>query len=57
MSSMPESLAVKRIALLPASPAAASASSVKIRRYKMARLRLDDRVPGERFAYLKRSHD
>ncbi len=55
---MPQSLAVKRFALLPAGPAAATAdTNVKIRRYKLARLRIDDRTPGERFAHLKRAHD
>jgi len=55
---MSESLAVKRFALLPAGPAAkGTATAPKIRHYKLARLRLDDRTPGDRFAHLKRAHD
>jgi hypothetical protein len=55
---MPQSLAVKRFALLPAVPAAKSADApMTIRRYKLARLRVDDRTPRERFAHLKRAHD
>ena len=55
---MPQSLAVKRLALLPAVPAAATApTAVRIRHYKLARLRLDDRTPGDPFGHLKRSRD
>jgi len=48
--------AVTRLALLPEPPRPVD-TAAKIRRYRLARLRLDDRTPGERFAYLKHTHD
>ncbi len=46
---------VRRLALVPT----AGRSDAAVRRYRLARLRLEDREVsrGERFAHLKRSHD
>jgi hypothetical protein len=52
---MPANPALTKILLLP-SPATASGAPA-VRRYRLARVRTDDRVPGDRFAHLKRSHD
>ena len=46
---------VRRLALVPTS----GRSDAAVRRYGVARLRLEDRevAPGQRFEHLKRSHD
>jgi hypothetical protein len=48
-------LPVRRLALVPTS----GRSDASVRRYRLARLRLEDRevARAERFAHLKRSHD
>jgi hypothetical protein len=48
-------LPVRRLALVPTSGRTSSA----VRRYRLARLRLEDRevARSERFAHLKRAHD
>jgi len=48
-------LPVRRLALVPTT----DRSNVSVRRYRLARLRLEDRevARAERFAHLKRSHD
>jgi hypothetical protein len=48
-------LPVRRLALVPTS----GRSDASVRRYRLARLRLEDRevARAERFAHLKRAHD
>jgi hypothetical protein len=48
-------LPVRRLALIPTS----GRSAASVRRYRLARLRLEDRevARAERFAHLKRAHD
>jgi hypothetical protein len=48
-------LPVRRLALVPTN----GRSDATVRRYRLARLRLEDRevARAERFAHLKRSHD
>jgi hypothetical protein len=48
-------LPVRRLALVPTS----GRTDASVRRYRLARLRLEDRevARAERFAHLKRSHD
>jgi hypothetical protein len=48
-------LPVRRLALIPTS----GRSDASVRRYRLARLRLEDRevARAERFAHLKRAHD
>jgi hypothetical protein len=48
-------LPVRRLALVPT----AGRSDSAVRRYRLARLRLEDRevARGEQFAHLKRAHD
>jgi hypothetical protein len=49
------SLPVRRLALVPTN----GRSDAAVRRYRLARLRLEDRevARSERFAHLKRAHD
>jgi hypothetical protein len=51
----PSGLPVRRLALVPTT----GRSDASVRRYRLARLRLEDRevARAERFAHLKRSHD
>jgi len=51
----PRSAPVRRLVLVPA----AGRSDAAVRRFRLARLRLDDRevARAERFAHLKRMHD
>lgn len=58
MPSMLTSLAsATRVVLLPTTAPAPADSGVKIRRYKLARVRQDERNPADRHAHLRRSHD
>jgi hypothetical protein len=55
-ASLPSSgLPVRRLTLVPTN----GRSDASVRRYRLARLRLEDRevARAERFAHLKRSHD
>ena len=51
----PAGLPVRRLALVPTN----GRSDAAVRRFRLARLRLEDRevARSERFAHLKRSHD
>ncbi len=46
-----------RVVLVPAASRDTEPGAVKVRRYRIARLRLDDRMSGDRHAHLRRSHD
>ena len=46
-----------RVVLLPTASRETVPGAVVIRRYKLARLRLDDRSPTDRHAHLRRGHD
>jgi hypothetical protein len=49
----------RRLVLVPAPPARSLSARPSVRRYRIARVRLEDRdvTRAERFAHLKRSHD
>jgi hypothetical protein len=49
----------RRLVLIPASPAPSRPTGPPVRRYRIARVRLEDRdvTRAERFAHLKRSYD
>ena len=49
----------RRLVLVPASPAPSRSAGPPVRRYRVARVRLEDRdvTRAERFAHLKRGHD
>jgi hypothetical protein len=49
----------RRLVLVPAPPAAPRPAGPAVRRYRIARVRLEDRdvTRAERFAHLKRSYD
>lgn len=55
----PASSAARRVVLVPAAAARSRPADPRFRRYRLARLRLEDRdVSGaERFRHLKHSHD
>jgi|GEM_PF-6734721 hypothetical protein len=56
MNSTASALPVRRLALVPTT---AGRSEAAVRRFRLARLRLEDRevARAERFAHLKRAHD
>ena len=55
----PASSTARRLVLVPAAAARTRPADPRLRRYRLARLRLEDRdvTRAERFTHLKHSHD
>lgn len=47
----------RRLVLVPSTSYRDQRSDARLRRYRLARIRLEGKAPAERFAHLKRSHD
>lgn len=58
-SMIPASSTARRLVLVPAAAARSRPADPRLRRYRLARLRLEDRdvSRAERFTHLKQSHD